>query len=236
MTTGKRKSNCSTRRKLCAPGRPPVWQRENPCRFWRGIAAGLCSEEAGVEAGVSAPVGSRWFRSSGGNASHTSVPLCFSAEEPQSFLCRAGRNSLGMREEDWGASHCIQAGAFAQHDLPRDQAELATCSGDLDCRAITAQWHADRAAQRPKASKLANSPALHDYVQNRLAGLIATPNGIAFDGPVVVWKKRRAFHRQSRRWSSARSPAQIAQRLKVDFPEDPTMRISHAAIYQTLYV
>ncbi len=36
--------------------------------------------------------------------------------------------------------------------------------------------------------------------------------------------------------SSAWSPEQIAQRLKVDFPEDPTMRISHEAIYQALYI
>ena len=112
----------------------------------------------------------------------------------------------------------------------------STRSGDFDYRAITAQWHADRAAQRPKTSKLANSPALRDYVQDRLAGLIATPDGIALNGPVVVWKKRRAVHRQSRRWSSAWSPEQIAQRLKVDFPEDPTMRISHEAIYQALYI
>lgn len=112
----------------------------------------------------------------------------------------------------------------------------ATRSGDFDYRAINAQWHADRAARRPKASKLANHPALRDYVQDRLAGLIATPDGIAFDGPVVVWKKRRAVHRQSRRWSLAWSPEQIAQRLKVDFPEDPTMRISHEAIYQALYI
>lgn len=112
----------------------------------------------------------------------------------------------------------------------------ATRGGDFDYRAINAQWHADRAARRPKASKLKLNPALRDYVQDRLSGLIATPDGIAFDGPVVVWKGRRAVHRQSRRWSSAWSPEQISQRLKVDFPEDPTMRISHEAIYQALYI
>lgn len=112
----------------------------------------------------------------------------------------------------------------------------ATRGGDFDYRALTAQWHSDRAARRPKTSKLASNPALRDYVQDRLAGRIATPEGIVFDGPVVVWKKRRAVHRQSRRWTSAWSPEQIAQRLKVDFPEEPTMRISHEAIYQALYI
>jgi IS30 family transposase len=112
----------------------------------------------------------------------------------------------------------------------------ATRSGAFDYRAIAAQWHADRAAKRPKISKLAVNPVLRDYVQDRLSGLIATPDGIAFEGPVVVWKGRRAVLRQSRRWSSAWSPEQISQRLKVDFPEDPTMRISHEAIYQALYI
>lgn len=84
-------------------------------------------------------------------------------------------------------------------------------------------------------SKLAQNSALRDYVQDRLAGLIATPDGIALNGPVVIWKKRRAVHRQNRRWSLAWSPEQIAQRLKMDFPEDQSMRISHEAIYQALY-
>lgn len=54
----------------------------------------------------------------------------------------------------------------------------ATRGGDFDYRAITAQWYADRAARRPKAGKLATNPALRDYVQDRLAGLIAMPDGI----------------------------------------------------------
>lgn len=73
-------------------------------------------------------------------------------------------------------------------------------------------------------------------MQDRLSSLIATPDGITFHGPVVVWKGRRAVHRQSHLWSSAWGLEQISQPLKVDFPEDSTMRISHEAIYQGLYI
>jgi IS30 family transposase len=52
----------------------------------------------------------------------------------------------------------------------------------------------------------------------------------------VPWKGRRHGRRQSRRWARAWSPQQIAGRLKLDFPDDTTMRISHEAIYQALYV
>jgi IS30 family transposase len=39
---------------------------------------------------------------------------------------------------------------------------------------------------------------------------------------------------QDRRWATAWSPEQISRHLRLDFPEDPTMRISHEAIYQAL--
>jgi IS30 family transposase len=106
----------------------------------------------------------------------------------------------------------------------------------MEYRAHTAQWHADRAAMRPKPAKLLTNPSLRDYVQNRLAGNIATPGGQSISGPRVEWKGRRHGQRQARRWSRAWSPEQIANRLLIDFPEDTSMRISHEAIYQALYV
>ena len=109
-------------------------------------------------------------------------------------------------------------------------------SGGLEYRASTAQWHADRATRRPKLAKLATHAALRQYVQDRLAGGIVAPNGATVRGPAVPWKGRRHGRRQPRRWGRAWSPAQIAHRLPRDFPDDPTMRISHEAIYQALYV
>ena len=32
------------------------------------------------------------------------------------------------------------------------------------------------------------------------------------------------------------SPEQIAHRIKLDFPDDDSMRISHEAIYQALFI
>ncbi|EIM30516.1 hypothetical protein MicloDRAFT_00007660 [Microvirga lotononidis] len=66
MSIRKRRSDRSGRAPLPSPGRPPVAGRDEGRRFWLAIATGMSSEDAAVEAGVSHPVGYRWFRKAGG--------------------------------------------------------------------------------------------------------------------------------------------------------------------------
>jgi IS30 family transposase len=150
------------------------------------------------------------------------------AEREEVAIMRA--QGHGVREM---ARRLMRAASTLSRELRRN---AATRSGGFDYRATTAQWHADRAARRPKPARLAVNMTLRTYVQDRLAGLVVAPDGAAVSGPVVPWKGRRHGRRQDRRWSRAWSPEQIAHRLRLDFPDDTTMRISHEAIYQALYV
>ena len=112
----------------------------------------------------------------------------------------------------------------------------ATRGGRSSYRATVAQWHAERSALRPKTAKLATNLALRSYVEDKLAGVVHTNCGTAVPGPSVSWNGRRHGPRRDRGWAGAWSREQIAIRLIIDFPNDETMRISHEAIYQALYV
>jgi len=113
----------------------------------------------------------------------------------------------------------------------------ATRDGDRGYRAGVAQWKAQEAAKRPKVAKLVSNPRLRQYVEDRLAGVLRDEDGRVVSGPdTPAWKGLGKPHRADRKWFTAWSPEQISQRLKIDFPDDESMRISHEAIYQSLYI
>src|SRR5215203_287398 len=236
MTRRKRRSDRSGRAPLPSLGRPPRAGRNELRRFWTAIAAGLSTEDASAAGNIPQAVGARWFRKAGGMP-----PAMFG----RSAKLQSGRYlSLAEREEiallrvqgctvQAVARRIGRAASTISRELRRN---AATRSGGLEYRATIAQWHAERSARRPKQAKLVLNAALQVYIQDRLAGLVEAPSGIRVHGPSVCWKGRRHGRRQDRRWARAWSPEQIARRLPVDFPDDTTMRISHEAIYQALFV
>src|SRR5437588_2310453 len=148
-----------------SPGRPPVARREHRQRFWAAIARGVASEDAGVEAGVSAAVGSRWFRECGGMPPsdfrpHSGRYLSF-FEREEIAICRAC--GYGVREI---ARHLGRSPSAISRELRRN---AGTRGGTLVYRAVIAQWHRDRRAARPKTAKLVSNQRLREYVQDRLA-------------------------------------------------------------------
>ncbi len=221
------------RGQIPSPGRPTVAWREDRVRFWAAIARGVSSEDAAVEIGVSPAVGTRWFRHAGGvgpNLSSTVSGRYLSFAEREEIAIWRAQN-VGVREI---ARRLGRSPSTISRELRRN---ASTRTYWPEYRASTAQWHAERRARRPKPAKMALNERLRDYVQDRLAGVLRTPDGTVAAGPAApAWKGRSKPHRQDRRWARAWSPEQISRRLPVDFPHDGTMRISHEAIYQALYV
>ena len=229
----RRRSDRAGRPAMRSPGRPPVAGREEQQRFWKAIARGLSSEDAAVSCGVSPPVGGRWFRGGGGMPPISLAPrsACYLsfAEREEIALLRA--QGAGVRDI---ARRLRRAPSTVSRELRRN---AATRSGGLAYRASTAQWHSDRRAKRPKIAKLAANDRLRIYVQDRLAGTVMAEDGTSVPGPTVgSWSGRRHGRRQDRHWATSWSPQQIAHRLRIEYPDDDSMRISHEAIYQALYI
>jgi len=171
-------------------------------RFWRLIGHGLQTHTAAALVGVPNSTADSWFADAGGM---TPIDL---AEPSGRYLSFREREEIAVL---WSQGHGVReiarrigrAASTVSREMHRN---AASGGGRWFYRASTAQWHAERRAARPKASKLAGNDRLRDYVQAKLSG--------------------------KGRWS----PEQISRRLLLDYPDDGSMRVSHEAIYQALYV
>ena len=214
-----------------SPG-APSHRREVEREFWKQVATGITSDAAAEAVGVSSAVGGRWFRHGGG------MPPMDLNPGTGRYLSFAEREEIALLRAKGGGVRSIageigRSPSTVSRELRRN---AATRGGKLEYRASVAQWKADLVAQRPKASKLVENLRLRDYVQDRLSGVVRGVDGEIVGPAEPAWIGRNKPHRGDRRWVRGWSPEQISLRLRVDFPDDDSMRISHEAIYQALYI
>jgi len=220
------------RPRMRSPGNPHH-QREIERLFWIEIAKGLIPAAAAFAVGASQPVGQRWFHNAGGMPPFNLEPLS------GRYLSFHEREEIALlKAQGAGVRRIARAIGRDPSTISRElRRNAATRVGDSGYRASVAQWKAELTAKRPKPAKLVTNPTLRAYVEERLSGQISRPDGVIVTGPPPPrFTGNGKPHRKHRAWVRAWSPEQISQRIKLDFPHDESMRISHEAIYQALYI
>ena len=183
------------RGQIPSPGRPTVAWRQDRVRFWAAIAAGAMTEDAAAEAGVSSPVGFRWFRHAGG------VNPCLPETVSGRYLSSSEREDIALwRAQGAGVREIARRLGRAPSTVSRElRRNASTRSYEIEYKASIAQWHAERRARRPKVAKLVANDALRQYVQDKLSGIVRGPDGRVVTGPASAeWKGRNKPHRGDR--------------------------------------
>jgi IS30 family transposase len=131
------------------------------------------TEDAAAEAGVSSPVGFRWFRHAGGV--NPQLPETVSGR----YLSSGEREDIALwRAQGCGVREISRRLGRAPSTISRElRRNAATRTYRLEYKASIAQWHAERRARRPKTAKLVSNDRLRRYVQDKLSGVVRGPDG-----------------------------------------------------------
>jgi transposase, IS30 family len=195
--------------------------REVERGFWRLIVGGRSIERAAVEAGVSITQGRRWFANGGGMApmslAEPSGRYLSAAERERIDLCWAEGWTQAEIARDVDRAKSTISRELARNRLPRGRRKPPLPNG-----------------QRRRPGPVPGQPRRAHYraakAQARAERMARRPQS-----------RKLATQPRLRAWVQAKlqqhwSPEQIAARLHQQFPDDDSMRISHEAIYQALYV
>ena len=186
-------------------------------RFWLLIRDGVATEDAAVAVGVSTTCGRQWFREAGGMSPLSLVPL----------PGRGLRLTFAEREEiAAGVSADLSIRAIARAiDRPPSTVmrELERGADGARYRRLhrPGQWQGGRRGTTRYRPSVAQQRADEVARRPKTAKLAACP---------------RLRAEVQTRLTDKLSPEQISHRLRLEFPDQPEMWVSHETIYQSLYV
>jgi transposase, IS30 family len=181
--------------------------REHRRAFWRDLRAHGRIPVAAQAAGITTWSAQAWIRKAGG------MPDVSLVKPTGRLLSFTEREEIALqRAEGASARQIARVLGRAPSTITRELA-AGTHPDVRRYKASVAHRRAEERLARPKPGKLASNPALAAWVSDHLAG-------------------NRPGTAMARAWS----PQQISRHLRVEFPDDEGMRVSHEAIYQSLYV
>jgi transposase, IS30 family len=188
--------------------------------FWKMVGQGMAPSDAGVALGVSEGTGRRWFADSGGVKPRLS----------DGRACRRPRLSFEEREE-------IAVGVAGQESVRHIARRLgrapSTISREIKRNSLPGRNHYRpqyRFGARWKGGPLRRPRYRASTAQARSQRRACRPKL----GKLAA--RERLRREVQTRLDQQHSPEQIAVRLRLDFPNDPEMWVSHETIYQSVYV
>ncbi len=194
--------------------------------FWMLIRQGMNPGDAGVAAGVSPRCGQRWFRDAGGVKPRQHQPKS-SGARPRLTLEERIEIQVGV-----GAGESIRSIAGRLGRAPSTIKREIDNNSELrnrytGCKSGYRRKHAFGARQSGLSATVTYR-ALSAHDRSAESARRPKPRKLALDDRLHAEVQTRLELRHS--------PRQISRRLREDFPDDLEMRVSHEAIYQSLYV
>ena len=178
----RRRSDRAGRPAMRSPGRPPVGRRSIGSGSGRRSRGACRARTRRRRRACRRPVGVRWFREGGGMPSVTlaaavgAVPVVRRARGDRA---PARRWLRGARDRAPAGSVAVDdlAGAAAQRRDARRRPGVSGHDGAVACRPAGAASRSRRSSP--------STTELRRYVQDRLAGAVSGPDGVAVAGPDV---------------------------------------------------
>jgi IS30 family transposase len=202
-----------------------LFQSRKPL-FWEQIRQGQLAGDAGEAVGVSATCGRQWFREAGGVKPAVSTPNT-SGPRPRLTLEERIEIQAGVHADESIRSIAVRlrrAPSTIKREIDNNT-ELRTRKNPK--KSGYRRKHAFGARQSGSSAKVAyRAMAAHDRCADRARR--PKQSNLAKNDTLRCEVQSRLELRHS--------PEQIALRLRVDFPDEPEMWVSHEAIYQALYV
>jgi IS30 family transposase len=189
------------------------------CEFWGHIRGGMSASEAGMAVGVSVQTGRKWFAQAGGvrpkfpdDRPRKWCPLSLDERVEIQVGVRAGESIRSI------ARRLDRAPSTIMREINRN----AFCYGRYRARhRFGAAWHGGW-DPTPRYRATGAQGRTQDRARRPKLGKLAV--------------SERLHAEVQTRLQDNYSPEQIARRLRLDFPDDAEMRVSHETIYQSIYV